>query len=178
MKKIIYPALAAIVISISAFKINNSINWQINEGYAINFKGTDVEGTFKKMTGDISFDEARLESSKFSVNIDVASINTGNGMKNKHAKSDKWFDAKQYPIITFNSSKFSKSASGYQVEGTLEMHGVKKQVSIPFTFVNNIFKGSFAVNRMDFSVGNMEGMSKKVSNEIKIDISVPVTKNN
>ena len=98
-------------------------------------------------------------------------------MKNKHARSDKWFDAKQFPTIQFASDNFSKTANGYAVEGTLDLHGVKKKVTIPFTFTNNTFKGSFAVNRLDYGVGTMEGMSKKVSNEIKLDISVPVTPN-
>ncbi|MDP5139092.1 MAG: YceI family protein, partial [Spirosomaceae bacterium] len=120
--------------------------------------------------------ENDLANSKFAVSLDVASINTGNGMKNKHAKSDKWFDAEKYPKITFTSNKFTKTAAGYSVEGTLDLHGVKKPVSIPFTFANNTFKGSLKVNRMDYGVGTMEGMSKKVSNEIVVDISVPVTK--
>jgi polyisoprenoid-binding protein YceI len=176
MKKFIYPALAAIVIATSAFKVSTSVNWQINEGYAIKFTGTDAEGVFTKMNGDLNFDESNLESSKFSVTIDVTSINTGNGMKNKHAKSDKWFDANQFPSITFTSGKFTKSATGYQVEGTLDMHGIKKQVAIPFTFSNNTFKGNFSVNRADYGVGSLEGMAKKVPNEIKLDITVPVTK--
>jgi polyisoprenoid-binding protein YceI len=161
---------------LSAFTTIKSINWQITDGYSINFKGTDAEGIFKTMTGDISFDENDLTGSKFSVSVDASSINTGNGMKNKHAKSDKWFDTTKYPSITFSSSKISKSASGYLVEGTLEMHGVKKQITIPFTFGNSTFKGNFSVNRLDYGVGTMEGMSKKVSNEIAIEISVPVTK--
>jgi len=37
----------------------------------------------------------------------VASINTGNGMKNTHAKSEKWVDAEKYPTITFNSGSIS-----------------------------------------------------------------------
>ncbi|HAD11476.1 MAG TPA: hypothetical protein DCF33_03460 [Saprospirales bacterium] len=53
---------------------------------------------------------------------------------------------------------------------------MKKVVTIPFTFSNNTFVGSFSVNRMDYGIGSMEGMSKKVSNEIKIDLSVPVSK--
>ena len=47
------------------------------------------------------------------------------------------------------------------------MHGIKKQVNIPFVFLNNVFKGSFSVNRIDYGVGTLEGMSKKVSNAIK-----------
>jgi len=176
MKQLSFAVLVGATMLLSAFTTIKSIDWQITEGYSIKFKGTDAEGIFKTMTGDISFDENDLSASKFSVSVDVSSINTGNGMKNKHAKSDKWFDAAKYPSITFISSKISKSTEGYQVDGTLEMHGVKKQITIPFTFGSNSFKGNFSVNRMDFGVGTMEGMSKKVSNEIALEISVPVTK--
>jgi polyisoprenoid-binding protein YceI len=176
MKKLIFHALVAFTLLASAFTTFTAINWQITGGYAIKFSGTSVEGSFAKMTGDLAFDEANIEASKFSVSLDVASINTGNGIKNKHAKNEKWFNAKQFPSINFTSSKFSKTASGYQVEGTLNLHGMQKPITIPFTFANNTFKGSFSVNRMDYGVGTMEGMSKKVSNEIKLGISVPVTK--
>lgn len=168
--------LIGATILLSAFTTIKSIDWQIADGYSIKFKGTDVEGIFKTMTGDISFDENDLSASKFSVSVDVSSINTGNGIKNKHAKSDKWLDATKYPSITFISSKISKSTDGYQVDGTLEIHGVKNQIRIPFTFGSNSFKGYFNVNRIDYGVGTMKGMSKKVSNEIFMEISVPVTK--
>lgn len=177
MKKVLFPALVVFTLLASAFTTLSYMHWKIAEGYAIKFSGKDAEGYFKTFTGDIVFDEKSLAASKFSVSLDVASISTGNGMKNKHARSNKWFDAKQFPYIQFVSEKFSKTAGGYTVEGMLEMHGVKKKVSIPFTFANNTFKGSFAVNRLDYGVGTMEGMSKKVSNEIKLDITVPVTPN-
>lgn len=176
MKKFSFAVLVGATMLLSAFTTIKSIDWEITNGYSIKFKGKDAEGIFKIFSGNILFDENDLSSSKFSVSVDVSSINTGNGMKNKHAKSDKWFDATKYPSITFSSSKISKSKEGYLVEGTLEIHGVKKQVTIPFTFGSNTFKGNFSVNRMDFGVGTMEGMSKKVSNEIALEISVPVTK--
>jgi polyisoprenoid-binding protein YceI len=176
MKKLSFAVLVGATMLFSAFTTLKSIDWQINEGYSIKFKGTDAEGVFKTMSGDLSFDENDLANSKFSVSVAVSSINTGNGTKNKHAMSDKWMDAEKYPTITFNSSKFSKLSSGYQVDGTLEMHGVKKQISIPFTFISNTFKGTFKVNRMDYGIGSMEGKSKKVSDDIVLEISVPVTK--
>ncbi len=176
MKQLSLAVLVGATMLLSAFTTIHSIDWKINDGYSIKFKGTDAQGIFKQMNGNIEFDDKNLSSSNFSISIDVASINTGNGMKNKHAKSDKWFDAAKYPSITFNSSKFSKSIEGYVVEGILEMHGVKKQVTIPFTFTDNIFKGDFSVMRMDYGVGNMEGMSKKVSNEIFLSVLVPVIK--
>lgn len=176
MKKLTLAAMIGAIVLLSAFTIKESINWKIAEGYAIEFSGTDVEGIFKKMSGEISFNESDLANSKFSITIDVASINTGNGMKNKHAVSDKWFDAETYPNITFNSNKITKADTGYEVTGTLVLHGVTKEVTIPFEFASNTFKGNLKVNRLDYGVGTMKGMSKKVSNEIAINITVPVTK--
>lgn len=176
MTQVKFLGLIVTIVLLSAFTVSNSMSWQIEEGYSIKFEGTDVEGVFKTMSGDIQFDENNLTASRFSTSIDVKSINTGNGMKNKHAKGKKWFDAKTYPVITFNSSKFSKTETGYEVTGTLEIHGTQKEVTIPFTFNDNTFNGKFSVNRMDFGVGSMKGMSKKVSNKIDLEISVPVTK--
>lgn len=176
MKSFKLSILVGTTLLLSAFTTLASVNWRISSGYSVAFKGKGVEGIFKSLKGDLSFDPADLNNATFSATIDVSSINTGNGMKNKHAKSDKWFDAKKYPSIRFNSSKFSKSTNGYLVDGTLEMHGIKKPITIPFNFTSQVFSGNFSVNRMDFKIGTMEGMSKKVSDEIVLTISVPVTK--
>ena len=150
-------------------------NWKVTNDYSIKFSGTDAQGVFQKFTGDIHFDESDLTASKCVLSIDVNSINTGNGMKNKHAVSDKWFDAENYPVIEFESTEFSKTDAGYMAKGTLKMHGIVRKVEIPFTFENNVFSSQFSVNRLDYEVGTMKGSSKKVSNEIKLDISIPVT---
>jgi len=176
MKSNILVLLIGTITVLSAFTIIQSTNWQVAEGYSIKFTSKDPSGVFTKMSADILFDENKLNESKFAVIVDVASINTGNGMQNKHAKTDMWFSVKQFPSITFTSSKFSKSSPGFQVTGVLEMHGVKKEISFPFTFTNNTFVGSFTVNRLDYKIGVATGMSAKVPSNIKIDLSVPVIK--
>lgn len=176
MKKLLYPALAAIVISASAFTAINSTNWKIKDDYSIKFTSKDPSGVFTKFKGNIVFDEKSLSTSKFDVAIDAASINTGNGMKNKKAKKEIFLDVEKYPEITFVSNKFSKTTNGYEVKGILALHGVTKEVTIPFTFTNNTFIGSFTVNRLDYNVGPESGMAGKAAKELKIDISVPVTK--
>lgn len=176
MKKICFTVLAGVVLVLSAFTISKTINWQIKDGYSIKFSGNYAEGSFEKIKGSISFDENDLSSSKFSLNVEVESIATGNWLKNRHARGDNWFDAEKYPNINFVSTRFTKTNNGYLVVGNLTMHGVQKEITIPFTFVNNIFKSTFSVNRMDYKIGTMEGMSKKVSNQIKLTVSIPVTK--
>jgi polyisoprenoid-binding protein YceI len=174
MKKFIYPFAAVALLAASAFTVIKSQDWKISDSYSIKFDGGDPSGEFKGLKGTVSFDPNNLASSKFDATIDMTSINTGNGMKNTHAKSDKWFDAEKYPTIKFTSTSITKTASGYAATGTLDMHGVQKPVTIPFTFDNNEFKGSFEVSRMDFNINTAE--PNHGSQKFKVDIDVPVTK--
>ncbi len=174
MKKFIYPFIAVVIIVLSAFTTISSIDWKIADNYSVKFDGGDPSGEFKGLKGTINFDPKDLVSSKFTTSIDVASINTGNGMKNTHAKSEKWFDADKYPTITFTSGVISKTSTGYQATGTLAMHGVQKQVILPFTFNNNVFEGSIEVNRLDYNINTAE--PDHGSAKFKVSISVPVNK--
>jgi len=174
MKKIIYPLAAIIIFFASAFTFVQSQNWKIAENYSIKFDGGDPSGEFSGLKGNINFDDKNLTASKFDVTLDVASINTGNGMKNTHAKSEKWLDATKYPTIKFTSSSIAKTASGYEAKGTLDMHGVQKEIAFPFTFNENTFAGSFEVNRLDYNINTAEPTHG--SAKFKVSVSVPVTK--
>jgi polyisoprenoid-binding protein YceI len=174
MKKLIYPFVAIVLIFASAFTFIQSQDWKIEEKYSVKFDGGDPEGEFKGLKGLVRFDEKDLAASKFEVSIEVATINTGNGMKNTHAKSAGWFDAEKYPTITFTSSAITKTSSGYAAKGILDMHGIKKEITIPFTFSNNVFASNFEVNRNEFGIGDPK--HEKVPATLKLTISVPVTK--
>lgn len=115
-----------------------------------------------------------MAAASVDVQIQVASIKTGNWLKNRHARGDSWLDAKQYPTIVFTSQEFAKTDSGYEVTGTLSMHGVQKQLTMPFTFADNVFTTSFTVDRRDYNIGGTSGMASSVGYELAIDISVPV----
>ncbi|HEY4334874.1 MAG TPA: YceI family protein [Puia sp.] len=177
MKKLIAPLAAFVLLTGSAFTFIAAQNWQIADGYNIAFSSDDAGGVFKGFKGSIAFDEQNPAASKFDVTIDATTINTGNGLQNKHAKSDEWFDVAKYPQIHFASKSIAKSGSGYQVTGDLTLHGVTRSVSFPFTFskaaAGGTFAGSFTVNRNDYKLGKPGG---DVGESIKIDLNVPVTK--
>jgi len=178
MKKLVYPISAALIMLVSAFTFIQSQNWKIDDGYSIKFTSDDPSGVFTGLKGTIAFDEANLTASKFDVTVDVSTINTGNGMKNTHAKSEKWFDAAKYPNISFTSSGISKTASGYEAKGSMEIHGVKKDFTIPFTFSKTatgaIFMASFDINRLDFNINTAEPAHG--ASVVKVDLSIPVSK--
>ncbi|MDR3713600.1 MAG: YceI family protein [Puia sp.] len=176
--KITAPLVAALILLAgSAFTFIAAQNWNIADGYSVGFTSDDASGIFKGLKGTVAFDEQNPGASKFDVTVDVASINTGNGLQNKHARSDEWFDAAKYPVIHFSSRQVVKAGNAYEVTGDLDIHGVKKQVVIPFNFqkaaAGGVFTGKFTVNRNDYNLGKPGG---DVGEVIKIDLSVPVSK--
>jgi len=176
MKKLIFSG-ATLLLLAAVFAFTIAQGWQPTDKYNIGFSSNDAGGVFKKFSGNIIFDEQNTTASAFDVTIDAASINTGNGLQNKHAKSDEWFDVVKYPVIRYVSKKIVKTAAGYQVTGDLDMHGVKKELAIPFVFRKTgntaVFTGSFSINRSDYHIGKPGG---EVAESIKVDITVPVVK--
>lgn len=175
MKKIQLLHLSLIILVVSAFKLTTTQEWEISADYRISFNGKFAEGTFDKLTGTILFNPTEPAKSRFDVTIDVASINTGKDLKNKHAVSEKWFDAERFPVIRFVSSEVSRTDTSYNVKGELDLHGIKKEISIPFAFEEDNgkarFRGSFKVNRGEFGIGKSTG---KDSDYTTVDILVPV----
>jgi len=174
MRKQCYVAAAIVIMIASAFTAFQSSDFKIAENYSVTFDGGDPAGEFRGLKGVIRFDPGNLDASLFDVSIDVATINTGNGMKNTHAKSDKWLDAEKYPEIKFSSNTVVKTAKGFEAIGMLDMHGVQKEISMPFTFENNVFKSGFEVNRLDYNINTAE--PEHGAAVLKVDISVTVTK--
>jgi len=173
MKKQFYFIAAIVILIASAFTVFQSPDLKIADNYYVKFDGGDPAGEFRGLKGIIRFDPNYLEASHFDVSIDVATINTGNGMKNTHAKSEKWLDAEKYPEIKFTSNTITSTPEGYEAKGVLDMHGVQKEITIPFTFKNNVFSGEIEVNRLDYNINTEE--PEHGAAVLKVDISVPVT---
>lgn len=143
----------------------------------ISFSTFGVSGVFKTFGGSIAFDPNNLAGSKFDVTIDINSIKTSFSLQDKHAKGEDWFNAAKYPTIRFTSKRIVKAGAAYQAIGDLQLHGITKEVVLPFSYKANgragVFSGSFEINRTDFKVGEPGGMVGEV---IKVNVSVPVSK--
>ncbi|MDQ6479081.1 YceI family protein [Dyadobacter sp. LHD-138] len=173
MKKL---SLLFIIISLtlSAYAAMRLTDWQIvDEIYSITFKTKGAKGSFKGLKGTIHFEEANLVQSSFNVAVEVNTINTGIGLKNKHALAEDFFDAAHYPHIHFSSSTISKSDSGFVVSGPLTIKGITKEITFPFSFEraahNGVFKGTFEINRNEYNLNK-----KGIGEIVKIDLHVPV----
>lgn len=177
MKKIFYPLVAFTMLLTSAAVSVTATDHKVSEGSSIQFKSKDPSGSFKSIKGNVKFDEADLDGSKFDLAIDVNSINTGNGMQNKKAMTEEWFQESKYPTIKYVSSKIEKSGSDIVISGSLTMKGVTKdkKITTKVSKTDNgyTFTGSFSVNRLDFKVGKKSDVVPDVMN---INFTLPVAK--
>lgn len=141
-----------------------------------------VDGPFGKVNGSIGglkatlfFDEKNLTASSIIASVEVRTIETGIALRNRDLLSqEEWFQPEKYPNISFRSTLFQKTATGYKVTGDLTLKASTKPVDIDFTFLRakagGMFKGALTINREDYGLGQ----SKTVGKDISIAIEVPV----
>ncbi|NMH27588.1 YceI family protein [Flavobacterium silvaticum] len=119
----------------------STTKWAIDASHSeINFKVkhmmfTNVTGKFETFEGQLETEGDSLENAKASFTAQTASINTGNADRDNHLKSADFFDAEQFPTVTFESTSFTQeSGSDYKLKGNLTLHGVTKEITLNADF--------------------------------------------
>jgi len=93
---------------------------------------TEFYGAFKEISGTVTFDTADPSKSSVELTMPVESIDTRNEKRDQHLKSPDFFNSKQFPTITFKSTKIEGTGDAYKVTGDLTLHGVTKPVTAEF----------------------------------------------
>lgn len=138
-------------------------------------------GRFNGQSGSFTLDGA---NSKFDVEIKVDTVDSANAKRDEHLKSADFFNAKQYPTITFKSTKVEKTDdTTLSVTGDLTLHGVTKAITFPLklTGTGEFPAGTkragvlaeFAVKMSDYGI---KGIPGAVGDEIKLIVSFEGTK--
>jgi polyisoprenoid-binding protein YceI len=150
---------------------------------------SNVKGNFTDFSGVIVHDTADLAKSSVSVTIAASSINTNNVTRDNHLKSPDFFDVAKFPDITFQSERIEKSDSGYIAIGKLTMHGVIKEIALPFTVMGMVkdptgvmhvgIEAGMTLNRQDYGISwskTLDNGGLMVGNDVKIDINIEAIK--
>lgn len=156
---------------ISILSLKNEVfaqNWKPVTA-AVTFKikhslGATADGSFKGFAGTIFFDAMNLTTASLKATIDAKSIDTGINMRDNTMRSEDYFNVEKYPKISMVSTKIEKNIKENEYIGffNLTIKNVTKNIKIPFTFTQNgtqaTFKGSFAINRIEFGVGEKSAL--------------------
>jgi polyisoprenoid-binding protein YceI len=119
--------------------------------FSVRFMGlSTVRGAFADFGGTLMYDPKSIEGSSVSIVIDTKSINTNVAFRDKDLKSENFFDAEKFPIITFHSEKIEKSKDGFVARGPLTMHGVTRPVAIQFVQIHPVSVDAWGNRRVGF----------------------------
>jgi len=139
-----------------------------------------VEGSFKKFTAWITVDPAKPETGKATIEIDLASIDTGSTEADEEVAGKAWFDTKNNPVASFSSGTISSTGKGqYQVTGKMTIKGKTQDIKAPFTLKQAggtlLIEGAFPVKRLDYNIGSgIWGDTSVVADEVQIRFSFTV----
>jgi polyisoprenoid-binding protein YceI len=147
---------------------------------------TKVRGRFTDFGGTILVDESQPEKSSATMTVQVASIDTDNADRDAHLRSEDFFFAEKFPLITFVSKTIAaKGGNDFSVTGDLTMRGVTRTVTLPVSFLGKAkdpwgnekigFETEITINRKDFDLkwnAALETGGFLVGDEVRISVSL------
>jgi polyisoprenoid-binding protein YceI len=158
--------------------------------FSIRHLFSHVPGRFTKFDGKIVVDRDAWPKSTVQVTIDAASIDTNEPARDKHLRSDAFFDVAKNPKITFQSTSVNLVAPNkLQVNGNLTIRGTTKPVVLDVDVLGfgpgygGGFRGGFEahtrINRQDFGVAwndVIEGGGAVLGDDVDITINIEAAK--
>lgn len=143
-------------------------------------------GRFNDFSGKITMPDTDVSKSTVEFQVKTESVDTGNAKRDQHLRSADFFNAKQFPVITFKSTKVAEKAGQenvLEVTGDFNLHGVKKSITIDVEItgqkkspqVGEIigFHTTFSIKRSEYGMNfGLEG----VNDDIQITVSVEAGK--
>lgn len=151
---------------------------------------TKVRGSFNAFEGTLSLDAEEPAKSSAAVRIEVKSVDTRNDYRDNHLRTNEFFDAENFPEITFQSTAVERTGDAtFRVTGDLTIKGVTKQIDIDWEFagiakdpMSNVragFEGKAQINRSDFGINFnavLETGGVMVSEKIVLEFEISAIK--
>jgi polyisoprenoid-binding protein YceI len=149
-----------------------------------------VTGKFNKFEGKLETSEEDFSDAEIEFSADVNSIDTNQHDRDAHLKSTDFFDAANYPKLTFKSSGIKKkNESEYSLVGDLTIRGISKQIELsaqygglikdPWGNIKIGFEVNGKISRKEFGLtwnAATETGGLVVADEVKLLINVELAK--
>lgn len=149
-----------------------------------------VSGQFSQFEGQLLMAADDFEDAKITFSADIDSISTGNEQRDGHLKSGEFFDAEQFPKLTFESTGMTKTGDDvYDLTGNLTLHGVTKPVTLKAEYGGQMgdfygntkagFEVTGVIKRKEFGLtwdGVTEAGGVVVSDDVKLTMNIQVAK--
>ncbi|MER7109526.1 YceI family protein [Streptomyces sp. NPDC000229] len=139
------PALAALTGTYTIDPSHSGIGFTARHAMV-----TNVRGAFTEYEGTLELDGTDPAASSAFIDVKIASVDTGSADRDGHLRSADFFDAEQFPLMTFRStSAEALGGTDYRITGDLTIKGVTKPITIGLEF-NGAAKDPFGNERVGF----------------------------
>ncbi len=151
--------------------------------FSIRHVVSKTSGTFTDITGEIKIDADNLAASSVTAKIDMTSLNTNHTKRDKNIKKPKYLDLEKYSKITFISKRIEaiSKTEGVMI-GDFTMHGVTKELSIPFKILGfgsdpwggqrSGFEAHTVIKASDFGYTWMKQANAPVGDAIEVKLLI------
>lgn len=193
MKKV--NLLAALLI-FTATAISAQTNWGIDKSHSkVGFSVshlviTDVDGFFKEYDAKVTTNGDDFSTANIDFSVNTGSIFTDNEGRDKHLRSDDFFNAEKFPHMTFKGKSMKKvSDNKYKLVGDLTIRDVTKEVELDVKYNGMVkdpwgntkagFKVTGEINRFDYNLKwntAIETGSLVVGKEVELIIDLQLVK--
>jgi len=169
--------------------------WKADKTHSnVNFTVThlmisEVTGSFKDYDVTVTSNGDDFTSSTVEAVIKTASVNTDNANRDKHIRSNDFFNADSFPNMTFKSTKIEKTGEEtYKIYGDLTIRDVAKPVILDATYKGKAeawgttfvgFKATTTINRFDYGVKwdkQMDAGGFIVANKVDVTLQMELSK--
>ena len=146
-----------------------------------------VRGEFHGVTGTVVVDDSDVSKSSVNVTIDATTVDTREPDRDKHLKSEAFFDVANHPTITFQSTKIERNNDGsLKITGDLTIRGVTKSAILtasvpkpaikdPWGLQRTAVSASTKINRQEFGVAwnqKLDSGGVVVGDDVNITLDV------
>jgi len=151
-------------------------------GFTVAWSGEPFSATFRNWNADIAFDPSDLSHARIAASIDLASEASDTPDSDSGLKGPEGFWVERFRIARFESNAISSSGGNkYLARGTLSLHGLTREIALPFTLDIQGDKarasGRVRVLRTDFGLGTGEWAAPTpIAHEVDIRLDIAAKK--
>lgn len=140
-------------------------------GFEISHLGFSImHGRFDDLDGSVVYDAANPAASSVNIVIKSGSLNTNNPKRDAHLMSPDFFNAEEFPDITFTSTKVTPGAGDTaKVTGDLTMNGVTKSITLDARLIKD---GPHPFSKAPIAAWSARGTLKRSDFGIKYGLPI------
>lgn len=136
------------------------------------FVSKNVKGTLTGFRSTSTIDTNDLTNSTFKGSVQAKTIESGNFLRNWSLRGGKYFDADNYPKLTFESTSITPTENGFIVEGRLTIKETTKTISIAFKKEGDRLMGTTTLFSSDFGINIIK--KSREANKVNVNLSFKI----